>query len=270
MEIIIAFFALFVVGAFFLYFGMFILSFLDDLWIAVFQKPLYIHLYFRTKKITPEEACYLRQHFPFYHKLSPKHKAYFEHRVASFQENYPIIPRDAFQVNTQVQTLIAGTYVMLTFGMRRYLVDSFDKIIVYPEAYYSTYNEQYHKGEFNPGLKAVVFSWKDFVSGYEVDNDNLNLGIHEFAHVIHHHSLKNNDGSALAFRKHYDRLKQEVNHPPNKQRLIDSDYFRIYAYTNPFEFISVIIEHYFETPDEFKSHFPELFGHVSKMLNHKH
>ncbi|NIC01813.1 zinc-dependent peptidase [Flavobacterium sp. J49] len=259
-----------VIGAAFLYFFMFVMSLLDDIWIALFHKPLYIHLYLKPKKISPEEAFFLRQKFPFYKKLSEKHKVYFHHRLASFKETYQFIPRQDFVINQEVQTLIAGTYVMLTFGMRRYLIDSFDKIIIYPEEYYSNHTEEYHKGEFNPKMKAVVFSWKDFTAGYEIENDNLNLGIHEFSHVVHLHSLRSNDGSSLAFRKHYKRLHKEVNHPPNRQRLIDSDYFRIYAFTNQFEFISVIIEHYFETPDEFRIQFPELFNHVSKMLNHKH
>lgn len=262
--------ALILFGSFFFFFFMFIMSVLDDIWIAIFHKPLYIHLYLKPKKIAAEEAFFLRQNIPFYQKLSDKHKVYFHHRLASFKEKYEFIPREDFQIDREMQTLVAGTYVMLTFGMRRYLIDTFDKIIIYPEEYYSSHTEQYHKGEFNPRMKAVVFSWKDFIAGYETDNDNLNLGIHEFSHVVHHHSLRSNDGSALAFRKHYQRLHKEVNHPPNKQRLISSEYFRIYGFTNQFEFISVIIEHYFETPDEFKIHFPELFDHVSKMLNHKH
>lgn len=249
---------------------MFLISLLDDLSIALFEKPLYIRLYLKPKSITPQQEFFLKQQFDFYQKLSDKHKTYFHHRMASFIERYEFIPREDFQITQEVQTLVAGTYVMLTFGMRRYLVDAFDKIIIYPEEYYSKHSEDYHKGEFNPRMKAVVFSWKHFTEGYQVNNDNLNLGIHEFSHVIHHHSLRSNDGSSLAFRKHYDKLHEQVNHPPNRQRLIDSEYFRIYAFTNQFEFISVIIEHYFETPNEFKLQFPELFQLVSKMLNHKH
>jgi len=267
MGIIIA---SFVIGAALLYSFMFIMSFLDDISIALFQRPLYIHLYLNMKNINDDEQTYLLQNFPFYKKLSLKHRDYFDHRIASFKEKYEFIPREDLVVTKEMQTLIAGTYVMLTFGMRRYLIDSFDKIIIYPEEYYSTHTEQYHKGEYNPRMKAVVFSWKDFAAGFEIDNDNLNLGIHEFSHVIHHHSLRSEDGSSLAFRKQHDRLYKEVNHPPNRQKLIDSDYFRIYAYTNHFEFISVIIEHYFETPNEFETQFPELYDNVSKMLNHKH
>lgn len=251
-------------------FGLTFFGFVDDVSIYFFHKPFYIHFYLRPKEISSEQENILVQQFKFYNQLSERHKVYFRHRMACFIKKYEYIPRDGVVINEEMVTLIAATYVMLTFGMRHYLLTSFDKIIIYPEAYLSTQSQEYYKGEFNPRMKAVVFSWKDFAEGHETSNDNLNLGIHEFSHVVHLHSLKNNDGSSLAFKKHHARLVKEVNHPANRQMLIDSDYFRIYAYTNHFEFISVIIEHYFETPQEFKSRFPQLFHNVSRMLNHKH
>ena len=270
MEIIFLLVIVAILLAAVLYSGMFVLSFLDDLSISIFNKPLYIHLYFNPKSITAEQEYILRQKFQFYKKLSVKEKGYFHHRMACFIEKYQFMPREDFTVTREAETLIAATYVMLTFGMRRYLIEAFDKIIIYPQEYLSTQTEEYYKGEFNPRMRAVVFSWKDFIEGYEISTDNLNLGIHEFAHVVHFHSMKNNDASSLTFRKYYTQLYKEVNHPPNRQMLIDADYFRIYAYTNPYEFVSVIIEHYFETPNQFKQEFPVLFKHVSRMLNHKH
>ncbi|MGC4040400.1 MAG: zinc-dependent peptidase [Flavobacterium sp.] len=249
-------------------FGLFFMGLVDDICIALFGRPMFIHFYFWKQDISPGQEYLLRQKLSFYQKLDAKQKTYFNHRVARFLDKYQIIGRDGFLVTQEVETLIAATYVMLTFGMRRFLVDTFDKIIVYPEVYLSTQTQEYYKGEFNPRMKAVVFSWEDFVSGYEISNDNLNLGIHEFSHVIHHHSLNRNDASSLAFKKHHAQLIKEVNHPPNMQMLIDSDYFRIYAYTNHYEFISVIIEHFFESPVEFHRRFPALYLNVSRMLNH--
>lgn len=251
-----------------LFVGMFILSILDDLSIFLFQKPLYIHLYLRPRKISPEQEFILRQKFQFYQQLNNRQKIYFHHRIASFTKKYQFIPRQDFVLTKEIETLIAATFIMLTFGMRRYLIDSFDKIIIYPSQYLSTQSQQYYKGEFNPRMKAVVFSWQDFKEGYEISNDNLNLGIHEFSHVIHFHSMQHQDASSLTFKKYYTQLSKEVNHKPNKQMLIESEYFRIYAYTNRYEFISVIIEHYFETPLEFQTKFPKLFQNVSRMLNH--
>ena len=247
----------------------FLLTLLDDAAIFIFDKPLFIHCYFKLKKVTPEQEALLRHRFQFYNRLSEKHKGYFQHRLANFTAAYEFIPRQDFEVTQEVKTLIGATYVMLTFGMRHYLINSFDKILLYPETYYSQQLGEYHKGEFNPRLKALVFSWKDFLEGYEISNDNLNLGIHEFTHAIHFYSVHNNNGSSQTFKKHYEQLIREVNYPPNQQRLIDSEYFRVYAYTNEYEFIAVIVEHYFETPDEFRQEFPKLFDNVSKMLNHK-
>ena len=253
-----------------MYAGMFFASLFDELSITIFGRPLFIHFYWTQKKVSEHQEYLLRQKFLYYSRLSDKHKSYFEHRVASFLEKYEFIGRQEFVVTQEAETMVAATYVMLTFGMRQYLIDSFDKIIIYPEEYLSTQTQEYFKGEFNPRLKAVVFSWKDFEEGYRIDTDNLNLGIHEFSHVIHIHSLKSDDASALTFKKYYTQLTKEVNYPPNKQKLISSDYFRVYAYTNQFEFISVIIEHYFETPEEFRNKFPQLFHHVARMLNNQH
>ena len=94
--------------------------------------------------------------------------------------------------------------------------------------------------------------------------------MHEFTHVIHYKSMKNQDASSLSFKKHFNNIIKDISQPEYKQRLIKSTYFRIYAYTNQFEFIAVLIEHYFETPEQFESEFPELFANVSKLLNHKH
>ena len=269
MEILLSFAILLAVFALALYAFYFLMSLIDSCWLHFFDKPVFVHVYPIQKKITVEEEYFLNQNFTFYRKLSNRRKSYFNHRLAKFNSKYRFIARENMIVTNEMKTLVGGTYVMLTFGMRNYLVSSFDKILVYPEVFYSANNEQYFKGEFNPKLKTVVYSWKHFLESHNCNNDNLNLGIHEFVHAIHFHALKNNDSSSLCFKKHYIQILKEVNYPVNRQRLINSDYFRVYAYTNQFEFISVIVEHFFETPLQFKVEFPELYAKVSLLLNHK-
>lgn len=236
----------------------------------IFNKPFYIHFYPKVKALTPNQSYVLHKQFHYFNALDDKKKKYFEHRVASFIERYEFVGKEDFLITDEVKVLIAATSTMLTFGMRKYLYDVIERVIVYPSAYYSTINEAYHKGEFNPRMRAIVFSWEDFIAGYEITNDNLNLGIHEFSHVLHYHGMKSEDASAMIFSRIYNQIQKEVHHPPNREKLINSSYFRIYAYTNQFEFLSVIVEHYFETPLQFKQEFPELYQNVSKMLNHKH
>jgi hypothetical protein len=212
--------------------------------------------------------AYLQTSFKFYRNLSPERKLYFEHRVMSFVAKKEFIGRDNLKHTNEMQLLVAATAVMLTFGMKSYLIPIVDRIIIYPSAFYSTTNDEYHKGEFNPKLSAIVFSWEDFLFGYEIDNDNLNLGIHEFTHAIHFNSLSQNDYSSKIFRKNFNNLTAFLSQNETlRKELMDSSYFRDYAFTNQFEFLAVIIENFIETPLEFKSHFPDLYAQVKQLLN---
>jgi Mlc titration factor MtfA (ptsG expression regulator) len=246
-----------------------IFKFLEYVYGFVFGKPLFVHFCPFPKKITPEALHFLNTHFPFYIRLSDREKVYFEHRVACFLDKYEFVSREGFIITVEVKVHVVATLAMLSFGMREYLCDVFERIIIYPSIYFSRITKQYHKGEFNPNTKTVVFSWEDFQKGFDIDSDNLNLGIHEFAHVLHHHGLESNDSSAVLFSRIYALIKEEVSDDAFREQLIQSHYFRIYAFTNQFEFLAVILEHYFETPLEFERIFPDLYDKVGLMLNQK-
>lgn len=238
-------------------------------YIAIYNKPLYVHFYPFPKKLSDAQKNILQNEFVFYRKLDMKEKKYFEHRVADFISEYEFIAKEGLVATDQMKILIAATSTMLTFGMKNYLYMVFERIIIYPEEYYSTIHEVYHKGEFNPRMRSLVFSWKHFLDGYGIDNDNYNLGLHEFAHALNFQALKSNNTSMAIFKDMYKEIMEDIHHPPNAKRLLESDYFRIYAYTNRFEFIAVILEHFFETPQQFKKEFPELYHKVELMINFK-
>ncbi|WP_298536022.1 zinc-dependent peptidase [uncultured Algibacter sp.] len=232
------------------------------------MKPWYTHFYFVSRKLTKPQKLILRKYFRFYNKLSAKHKKYFEHRVASFIKDKDFIGRDGFEITEEVEVLISGTAVMLTFGFRDYYIGVISKIVVYPKAFFSKTNQVYHKGEFNPMLSALVLSWEDFIEGLNIENDNLNLGIHELTHAIHINSLKERDISSTIFSDSFKELKQLLAEKPKlREKLVQSDYFRKYAFTNQFEFLAVLTETFIETPQEFKSNFPEVYSKTKQMLN---
>lgn len=253
----------------FLFFSGAFFMLLEDAYSSVFNKPFYVHFYPFPKKLTSAQEQILSRKFDFYKTLSPKRKQYFEHRTASFIEKYSFYGKEKLVVTEEMKVLIAATSTMLTFGMRGYLYSVFDKIILYPDIYLSQATKVYHEGEFNPSVKALVFSWKHFQEGYELANDNLNLGLHEFSHILQFQSLNSIDASAIIYSNNYERLLKEVKHPANHQRLVESDYIRNYAFTNDLEFMAVILEHFFETPNEFKQLFPELYQNVKTMINYR-
>lgn len=232
------------------------------------KRPLYNHIYLKLKKLNPNQLSILRSRFTFYKKLDEKQKQHFEHRVASFIIDKTFIGREGQVISDEIKVLVSATAVMLTFGFRDYFIGLIDKIFVYPDEFYSNANDEYHKGEINPRLGALVISWKHFEHGFDISNDNLNLGIHEFAHAIHLNSMKERDVSSTIFKDSFKELTDYLSeNKPLRDELIASEYFREYAYTNHFEFLAVIIESFIETPSKFKGQFPKIYDLTKQMLN---
>jgi hypothetical protein len=232
------------------------------------RKPLYVHNPFFLKKLNTNQKEILLKQFNFYGKLSSKHQRFFEHRVASFIKDKNFVGREGVEVTDQMKVLISSTAVMLTFGFRDFYIGLVSTIFIYPDEFYSTINDHYHKGEFNPKLETLVLSWKDFKQGFDNKTDKINLGIHEFAHAIHLNSIKERDVSSTIFSDSFKELTDLLAKEENlRTSLIESRYFREYAYTNQFEFLAVIIETFIESPSEFRSQFPEIYNKTKQMLN---
>jgi Mlc titration factor MtfA (ptsG expression regulator) len=232
------------------------------------KRPLYNHVYLKLRKLNSNEQSILRNRFKFYKKLNEKQKLHFEHRVASFIIDKTFIGREGQQITDDIKVLVSATAVMLTFGFRDFYIGLMDKIFVYPDEFYSNMNDAYHKGEFNPRLNALVISWKHFEQGFNISNDNMNLGIHEFAHAIHLNSIKERDVSSTIFKDSFKELTDYLSENKSlRDELIASEYFRDYAFTNQFEFLAIVIESFIETPTEFKNQFPKIYSYTKQMLN---
>ncbi|MGC1243985.1 MAG: zinc-dependent peptidase, partial [Chryseosolibacter sp.] len=107
----------------------------------------------------------LQRYFRYYALLSPANKGKFERKVCNFLYSKRFIPRNMAEVSIEAKVLIAASAVQLTFGLPNIYLRHFDKILVYPDAYYSSITQRYHKGEVNPRFGIIVLSWKNFVDG---------------------------------------------------------------------------------------------------------
>jgi Mlc titration factor MtfA (ptsG expression regulator) len=238
-------------------------------YMLLFGRPLFVHFYIFPKRLEVLHAALLERDFAFYRSLSARRKRYFEYRIHSFIKKYKFAGRQGLVVTDNMKVKIAATSVMLTFGMRKYLYDVFSTIIVYPNAFPSQRDNNYHKGEFNPAAGIISFSWHDFEEGMRYGNDNLNLGLHEFAHALHFDSLRKRraGASAVIYKDMFGRIMAYIDKPKNREDLLAANYLRSYAYTNQHEFLAVMLEHFFETPHEFRQKLPELYQMVKKMIN---
>jgi len=247
-------------------FAFFLFRVFENWYANTFNKPLFRH-YVVYKKLTKEQAAVLEKDFSFYKKLSEKHKKQFRHRVATFISEKKFIGRDGLTVTERMKVLIASAGCMLSFGRKNYEYGLIEFILVYPKEFYSAINDDYHKGEFNPREKALVLSWKDFEEGYKITDDNINLGIHEFMHAMQLEARQSKDIDAVRFAKQFQNILVQLTDQEVKKKLDETQYFRAYAFTNQYEFMAVLAEYFIESPLDFKTHFPKLYGHTQKLLN---
>lgn len=246
----------------------FLFKLFENWYTSKHQKTLYRYL-LNFRNLTNAQTEILKKEIPFYNHLSKKQQKQFRHRVASFISHKDFVGRQGFEVTERVKLTIAGIACMITFGRKNYIYQLIDYVLIYPGEFYSTTNENYHKGEFNPKEKSIVFSWKDFESGYSITNDNFNLGIHEFMHALHIEAKIKRDPDSSILLKQFQEILIRLSNPEVKQTLDKTRHFRAYAFTNQYEFMAVLAEYFFESPVELRQHFPQLYTSVKTMLNMK-
>ena len=218
------------------------------------------------KKLSDSQRILLAENSSFYLQLASKSKKLFEHRIARFIEEHYFIEKAEMEVDEKVKVCIANTAIKLSFGYDNYLYDLFDTIIVYPEDYFSVITNARHQGETNPKLGVIVFSWDDFKAGVAVEDDNLQLGLHEFTHALYFSFKYHKTNEAHRFLRRFDKILKYMEETSVQKDLIDSNYIRNYAFTNQYEFLAVLVEHYFETPKEFLKAHPIVFKMLEKLL----
>jgi MtfA peptidase len=207
----------------------------------------------------------LQKYFRYYQFLSPTNKAVFEKKVCNFLYSKRFIPRDIDELTIEAKILIAASAVQLTFGLPNIYLQHFDKILVYPNEYYSSITKQYHKGEVNPRFGIIVLSWKNFVEGYANTGDSINLGLHEMAHALRLENLIRNEEYGFLDEHLINRFDESARHICNNFNDF-SGLFRPYACSNKHEFFSVAIENFFERPEPFQKQLPELYSILTRLL----
>lgn len=209
----------------------------------------------------------LQKHFKYYQSLPELEKIEFERRVLNFIRNKKFIPMHGMKrVTAEMKSLIAASAIQLTFGLDEIYLVHFSTILVFPREYFSMVTGAMHKGEVN-AQGVIALSWKDLAKGYIYHNDSYNVGLHEMAHAL---SLENRvmnqefgfleKEKLLTWRELADKEFYEI-------REGKPTFLRSYATSDRSEFFPVCIEYFFEKPQDFKDHAPDLYKALCGLLN---
>lgn len=224
--------------------------------------------YLKRRKITSAEKAILENKFIYYQRLNQGHKDEFVKKLELVLTSKLFIGRGNISVvNSEMKILIGATIVMVTFGWNDIRLAHFNKILIYPDTYYSTISKQYHRGEVNPKQGIVVLSWNCFLNGLEDQKDGINLGIHEIAHALKLENQIYYNGESEFFNPEaWNAYQQWVSPEMVKIAAGNGSFLRESASLNEHEFFAVALENFFERPKAFFEYHPALYGALVQLL----
>lgn len=207
----------------------------------------------------------LKQKNSYFKNLSSEAQEIFVARLFNFMEDKKFIGREGMVVTDEIKVLISAAAIQLTFGLKDYMISHLHAINVFPRVFYSKFLKTNLKG-LNTQSGVLSLSWNDFKDGFAVEDDKINLGLHELAHALYIDS--DEDGN---YHEHFSAYmdKWEEVAENDFYDLIEKKniFLRSYGGTNMHEFFAVCVEHFFEAPNEFKKELPHLYNYLMLMLN---
>jgi MtfA peptidase len=208
---------------------------------------------------------FLNHKYKYYSHLAWKDKLHFLRLVRDHYEYFEFVPRQ-IKITRAMKAIICSGAAQLVLRLPDRSLTFWKRIIVYPADYESQITGLRHKGEVNPGLRIIVFSWSGIMQGLDRPDDGLNLLLHEFAHALWlEHKITHDQYDVLNpyLVREFERLAEVE---MDQLQANETHFFRRYAFRNMEEFFAVAVENFFERPEPFKAELPHFFNVLSQLF----
>lgn len=212
----------------------------------------------------------LVQHVAFYNRLNPLERTKFENRVHIFLLNVQIVGLET-EVTHLDRILIASGAIIPIFGFDAWHYSNLRVVELHPDQFLIPNTTQYANGLVGWGAMEgkVKLSRKALVHGFYNNNDQKNVAVHEFIHVL---DMQDGsiDGKMAKIMKEIDIKPwlQIINNQMNAIHTGNSS-IRNYGSTNHAEFLAVVSEFFFESPQKMQTEHPELYRTLDQFYNPK-
>jgi Mlc titration factor MtfA (ptsG expression regulator) len=201
---------------------------------------------------------FLHHKFNYYTVLPWQHKIKFLRMAKRHYEGFEYISRDKLKVTRAMKSIVSSAAAQLTLFLPRQSLNFYHRIVLYTDFYNSSITQRRHKGEVNPGLNTIVFSWRGIEHGLKNKSDGINLLLHEFAHALW---LEQKIVTEYDVFEPYlvTAFEQYAYSEMPGLEGNDKHFFRAYAFENMEEFFAVAVENFFERAAEFLHEQPKLY-----------
>ncbi len=232
---------------------------------------------FRRKKIHNEALERVSEHYPQYDNLLSSYNGYYRNLPSPLQQKFLerviefSVPKNFkyldIEKDDKMPLLISAAAVQLTFGLDKFLFDSFDTIYVLKHDYQYGANAMPFMGHVS--RNGIYLSWDNFIKGFEDDTDGNNVGIHEMAHALAFVNFKVDDEEAAdnLFKRRFKEFSTIARAVFNAMQNGETNMLGTYATSNYNEFWAVAVEFFFEKSLQMKVELPHLYIAMTYLLN---
>ena len=203
----------------------------------------------------------------YFQGLSDINKQIFVIRTLLFIWTTNFHSKPGFEVTQRIKIIISSAFVQITFGLKVDTLDTFNDIFVAPQSYSYKNNKAMFNGDVNLITKKVNLAWPAVERGFKISDDALNLCIHEFGHCLIFENASRSYFTRIFDASDFDNWREKAEEKMLKIKSNENKVLRSYAGTNLIEFFSVALETFFEKPDYFAHHEPELYLSMTYLLN---
>lgn len=212
----------------------------------------------------------LEEKVAFYNRLSRTKKTEFERKVHVFLLNVNIVG-----VGTEVthldRMLVAAGAVIPIFGFDKWHYMNLQEVQIHPDKFQIPNTSKYANGLVGWGAMEgkMMLSRKSLEHGFYDQNDQKNVAIHEFIHILDKQDGKM-DGMMGKVMNEIDIMPwlHVINLKMNEIDFGDST-IRDYGAANKAEFLAVVSEFFFESPEKLRSEHPALYNALDSFFNQK-
>lgn len=201
---------------------------------------------------------FISQYSIFYQELSLEGKQRFRDRVSLFMMAHEYMPMAVKTVPEDIKGIVAANAVHLTFGLPDYLMEKFEKIVIYPAPFPSPqFPRQLHASESYKEDGVVILAASHLVKGYTEPELYYNISLHEWIRVF----LQLNPS------KHLPSLPENIWQALEKISRFPKPNLEAFIGLPQLDPMPVAICYYLMFPKQFQEVLPEVHTAISDLLN---
>jgi len=200
------------------------------------------------------------QRLSYYQQLSEENKQKFRTRVALYIEANDFRPQVFEEIPEDVKGIVAANIVQLTFGQEDYLLNSFERIVIYPGIFPTPQHlEKFHASEIFEEDGVLLFAMDHLMPGTLHADQYFNLGLYEYAKVFR---LSRPDASYPKLVEEIWKDYETISRFPRKkvEGFVGLDNLDLWA---------VGVVYFFSFPKKFKEVLPDLYQTHANLLNQR-